>query len=47
MTTSVIGTVVLCPVYNDVCRNQGVCYIVNSVIRCVCPQGYLYINPSI
>jgi hypothetical protein len=41
MTTSVIGNVVLCPVYNDVCRNQGVCYIVNYVIRCVCPQGTL------
>ncbi len=41
MTTSVIGNVILCPVYNDVCRNQGVCYIVNNVIKCVCPQGIL------
>lgn len=32
------SSVVLCQNQNT-CSNQGVCYLVSGVIRCICPQG--------
>ena len=42
-TTALVTTttsVVLCPNQNT-CQNQGVCYLIGGVTRCVCPQGNL------
>ncbi len=41
-TTSASG-IVLCSNQNT-CQNQGVCYLVNGLTRCVCPQGNKFIS---
>ena len=43
LATTTLSSVVLCPKQNT-CFNQGICYLVNGALRCVCPQGIFSIN---
>ncbi len=38
LATTTLSSVVLCPNQNT-CSNQGVCYLISGVTRCICPQG--------
>ena len=39
VSTTTSAGYTLCSASQNVCSNQGVCYVVSGGIRCVCPQG--------